>query len=172
MGKSEYNEIFTNSDSSSESTSRKHSRKNSKKNSKKHSKEIKKILEPFNLVCIKGERGERGPRGDTGPHGLCGKKGSRGSRGKTGREGPRGPRGHTGIPGKSGHAFKWRGEWIEGEKYEPYEVVYYNGSCYISITCNTSKPDDNNIDWNLMVAGVPPTPTPTPSAPIRPGMRR
>ena len=118
---------------------------------------------PFNFMYIKGDRGqmgERGPKGDPGDPGPRGKIGKMGPRGDFG---PRGPKGIEGKKGKDGNAFKWKGAWIEGEHYHPYDIVYYNGSSYISITFNCSVPTLNEIDWNIMCLG-----TVGPTGPIGP----
>jgi hypothetical protein len=108
---------------------------------------------PFNFMYIKGDRGqmgERGPKGDQGDFGPRGKPGKMGPRGECG---PRGPRGQEGKRGRDGNAFKWRGPWCPGEHYHPYDVVYYNGSSYISITHNCSVPGSTEVDWNIMCLG-------------------
>ena len=81
MGKTEYSEIFTNSEVSSTEKpkhSSKHHSKHHSKHTSKHESDVEELVKPFNLVCLKGERGERGPRGDMGPEGVRGKEGPRG----------------------------------------------------------------------------------------------
>ena len=109
---------------------------------------------PFNFMYIKGDRGQMGERGPKGDQGDCGPRGKPGKMGPRGEIGVRGPRGPDGKRGRDGNAFKWRGSWTPGEHYHPYEVVYYNGSSYISITRNCSVPGSNEVDWNIMCIGT------------------
>ena len=115
---------------------------------------------PFNFMYIKGDRGQMGERGPKGDQGDCGPRGKPGNIGQRGEHGPRGPKGPEGKRGRDGNAFKWRGPWCPGEHYHPYEVVYYNGSSYISITHNCSVPGSTEVDWNIMCLGAQGPPGP------------
>lgn len=76
--------------------------------------------------------------------GCKGCKGSKGSRGSKGRR------------GKKGNSFKWKGQWIFDIEYKNNDVVFYNGSSYIAINYNIdSIPAIDNINWDLMLLGIP-----------------
>lgn len=143
MGKSEYSENFTTSEVIS-------SEKSKRKSTKE--KNIDELIKPFNIACIKGDKGECGSRGKEGPRG---RKGSCGPRGPRGHRGHTGDTGYTGPRGKRGPGFVWKGEWVEGTKYEPNDVVYFNGSSYIAITCNMTIPT-TPTDWNILALGTVP----------------
>lgn len=93
----------------------------------------------------KGEKGERGDPGEQGPEGdkgergergFTGEPGPRGERGETGERGPKGPKGdkgEKGDKGDKGDGFRWRGEWLSTETYEPRDVVFRLGSSWIGI---------------------------------------
>lgn len=137
------------SDSESEASTETYDKKKEKKITLKKS-ELK------NLNFIKGDTGERGKRGKPGVPGVKGPCGPRGPRGKTGpcgKRGKRGKRGHRGI------SFTWKGEWVEGTTYEAYDVVFFEGSCYIAVNQNTSNPTEDPLNWDLMVQGISPVPS-------------
>ncbi len=153
--------LYSDSSSDNETTIQKPSKHKSKHNTKDSEinvieydteslSTVTKSMKPCNISFIKGDKGECGERGPKGDRGHTGADGPRGDRGKDGKTGPRGVRGRKGDMGIS---FKWKGNWCENETYCQYDVVYYNGSSYISLTDNTSKPDCNVIDWNIMAMG-------------------
>jgi microcystin-dependent protein len=73
-----------------------------------------------------GATGPTGPTGNQGPTGGTGPKGTTGATGPTGDVGPIGPTGTTGNQGDRG--INWRGDWVEGATYAPYDVVRQTAS--------------------------------------------
>ena len=64
-------------------------------------------------------------------------------------QGPQGP------PGDPGQGFTYEGNWDNTTTYQPYDVVTYLGSTYITPTTNTgSIPayDNSNSDWYLFTS--------------------
>jgi hypothetical protein len=45
-----------------------------------------------------------------------------------------GPAGATGPQGIPGQGFNFRGEWNVGDTYVPYDVVTYQGACFVAIS--------------------------------------
>lgn len=115
-----------------------------------------------------GERGDpgesivgpRGLKGDTGDRGERGPKGERGLRGFKGERGRDGDKGDPGRDGKDGSGFTWRREWVNGEQYEPDDVVGRAGSAFICIESHRANPNNaperQSDKWDLLAArGAP-----------------
>jgi hypothetical protein len=64
-------------------------------------------------------------------------------------------RGLTGSQGATGTSFTWRGNFGTSSTYDLYNVVYYGGSSYISITTSNMgmTPSTATQSWDLMVLG-------------------
>ena len=91
----------------------------------------------------------RGENGIDGKDGRDGIDGAHGKRGKDGRDGIDGIDGKAGNPGES---FKWCGSWEKGQVYLVNDVVEFQGSCWIALKGNSTKPGKSSVDWELMVA--------------------
>ena len=76
-----------------------------------------------------GSIGPTGPRGLTGPAGPVGGTGTTGATGSTGAAstvaGPTGP---------AGQGFTYKGSYVTGTSYNPYDVVSHNGNAWITQT--------------------------------------
>lgn len=75
--------------------------------------------------------------------------------GQPGPPGPPGEKGDQGDPGTPGQGFTYEGNWDNTTTYQPYDVVTYLGSTYITPTTNTgSIPayDNSNSDWYLFTS--------------------
>ena len=69
--------------------------------------------------------------------------------GPPGQDGAPGPAGTDGAAGLPGLAF--RGVYLEGQVYEPGELVTHAGSSWHCNTPTTTKPGDGSKAWTLMV---------------------
>jgi hypothetical protein len=60
-----------------------------------------------------------------------------------------------GATGASGQGFRWAGTYSESDVYGYYDVAYYGGSSYISITTSNigKTPSLATQSWNLMALG-------------------
>jgi hypothetical protein len=62
-----------------------------------------------------------------------------------------GLQGNIGPTGATGQGFNWRSNYNSMSTYNPYDVVYYNGSSYINIlSCTNYQPDSNPTYWTIM----------------------
>ena len=109
--------------------------------------------------------GPTGPTGATGADsqvtGPTGAQGEVGPTGPTGAAstvmGPTGPQGHvgpTGPTGAAGQGFNYRGVWSSTAYYEPYDLVLFNGSVFVSSSSNINSdpnPTQTTADWALFV---------------------
>lgn len=77
------------------------------------------------LAGPQGERGVQGPQGERGAPGRDGAPGQRGEPGNPGRDGK------DGVDGKDGQGFNWRGQFVPGMAYQPYDVVRYDGAAWV-----------------------------------------
>jgi Collagen triple helix repeat (20 copies) len=93
--------------------------------------------------------GSAGPPGPTGPQGLQGPQGIQGAQGPTGATGPQGP---TGATGPQGPPVTFQGTWSTSGTYNTGDVVFYNGSAYISLaSSNTNnQPNSSPTQWALL----------------------
>ena len=50
--------------------------------------------------------------------------------------------------------FNFRGSWLIGTTYQPYDVVTFNGSTYIGLTLNNTgnEPDTSPSNWSLLAS--------------------
>jgi len=80
------------------------------------------------IAPLAGPPGERGPQGLPGGRGAPGKDGAPGQRGEQGKPGRDG---RDGVDGKDGQGFNWRGQFVPGMAYGPYDVVRYDGGAWI-----------------------------------------
>ena len=72
--------------------------------------------------------------------------------GSPGPKGDKGDKGDQGDPGDNGISFVWRGLWDAGfSSYAENDVVFYQGSAYVSVQSNFNTPPTNQSYWNLMV---------------------
>lgn len=136
---------------------------------------------------VTGVKGPAGPTGATGPQGLAGPAGhdgDDGAPGANGAQGPQGPAGANGAPGPAGPqgeqgvagengapgaqgdpGLQFQGDW-NPSPYQIGDVVFYNGSSYVSLTDhNSALPPDQApslINWKPLAvqgtAGPPGTP--------------
>ena len=60
----------------------------------------------------------------------------------------------SGAPGAAGQGLNFRGAWVIGTAYIPYDLVTFDGSVWINILANTgSEPDtDAGVHWSLFAA--------------------
>ena len=80
--------------------------------------------------------------GAVGPRGLTGDTGAAstvvGPVGPTGAAstvvGPMGPTGLTGLSGTAGQGFTYKGSYVTGTSYNPYDIVSHNGNAWITQT--------------------------------------
>lgn len=113
------------------------------------------IVEPFvvsGTVIVEGTVivDQVGAIGPQGPQGVIGATGSTGPAGPTG---PTGATGSTGATGPTGQGFTWRGTWVNTTAYNPYDVVYYSGSCYDCVATNTGvTPGTDTTKWQLLAS--------------------
>lgn len=64
-----------------------------------------------------------------------------------GTSGPKGEKGDTGQPGD----LDWQGDYDSGRIYNENEVVYYQGSSYVSLVNNNSEtPSDTATNWDIV----------------------
>ena len=107
-----------------------------------------------------GVKGETGAKGETGPEGKEGKEGKQGEPGEPGPEGPEGPEGKEGKQGIEGHEGKegkpgleWEGVWSESKTYAKGQVVYHEGSSFVSLvnenTGHTPTIETNSY-WEIL----------------------
>jgi hypothetical protein len=84
-------------------------------------------------------------KGDTGQQGI------QGIQGDAGQQGIQGIQGDAGIAGSNGQGFTFRGAWVTGTAYHPFDVVTNGGQTYEASTSFTSaasfSADASN--WNL-----------------------
>ena len=106
-------------------------------------------LGPQGIMGPQGYPGDEGPKGDSGSPGPVGQQGPMGPTGPKGDKGDKGDRGQQGI---QGIGFNWENTWQNGQNYQVNDVVFYNGSCYISINDNSSNPELNVSDWHLVAS--------------------
>jgi hypothetical protein len=64
-------------------------------------------------------------------------------------------KGATGAVGSTGQGFTWQGTFSESITYGFYDVAYYNGSSYISVTISNlgNTPSNATQSWNIMALG-------------------
>jgi hypothetical protein len=64
-------------------------------------------------------------------------------------------RGATGDAGVTGQGFSWQGSYATSSTYSLYNVVYYEGSSYISLGTATPglTPSSETQSWNIMALG-------------------
>ncbi|NDG32822.1 hypothetical protein EB118_22475, partial [bacterium] len=75
----------------------------------------------------------------------------RGAQGLTGEQGIQGIQGIQGDTGLTGIGFNWTGPWENTTDYYPYDVVFYNGSAYISISQNiNTDPEVTPGAWSII----------------------
>ena len=108
-----------------------------------------------------GNARSNGPTGPQGPMGVTGSTGATGTTGATGPQGPTGPQGSTGptgptgpqgLQGVQGPPVNFRGTYSGSTTYATGDVVFYNGSSYISIVSNNTshQPDTSPTQWSLL----------------------
>ena len=102
----------------------------------------------FVLTSVGATPGPAGPTGPAGPIGLTGPTGSQGPIGLTG---PTGSQGIQGPTGSTGIGFIWSYDYINGEGYQPNQVVLYNNSLWICILGigEATFPDTDPTHWSL-----------------------
>lgn len=64
--------------------------------------------------------------------------------------GPPGDPGLDGRDGEDGQGFRWRGRYDGRQTYEPYDVVQFEGSSYVTVTRIRGKRPDTGQPWELM----------------------
>ena len=64
-------------------------------------------------------------------------------------------KGATGAVGSTGQGFTWQGTFSESITYGFYDVAYYDGSSYISVTISNlgNTPSNATQSWNIMALG-------------------
>jgi hypothetical protein len=64
-------------------------------------------------------------------------------------------KGATGPIGSTGQGFTWQGTFSESITYGFYDVAYYDGSSYISVTISNlgNTPSNATQSWNIMALG-------------------
>lgn len=64
-------------------------------------------------------------------------------------------KGATGAVGSTGQGFTWQGTFSESTTYGFYDVAYYDGSSYISVTISNlgNTPSNATQSWNIMALG-------------------
>jgi hypothetical protein len=97
---------------------------------------------PQGPAGAKGDTGAQGPKGDTGPAGAAGAAGAKGDPGATGAVGATGA---TGSPG-----LVWKGVWDSTTTYLPSDVVFYDGSAYVTMNETHATPPSD--PWSLVAA--------------------
>lgn len=109
----------------------------------------------WGLVAAKGsDSNVPGPQGSTGSSGTNGQNGSQGPQGLPGQNGQNGTNGQDGVDAH----FDWQGEWSSSDTYSEHQIVYYNGSSYISLVNNNSSTPNDSSDWNMITeSGSSPT---------------
>ena len=99
-----------------------------------------------------GAQGIQGIQGDTGPTGTQGIQGNVGPTGATGQQGIQGIQGPTGV---TGQGFTFRGEWVSGVEYVPYDIVTFGGESYVNIlSTNGLQPFYTNTWTKIAAQGV------------------
>jgi hypothetical protein len=86
---------------------------------------------PAGPVGAQGPQGPAGPVGAQGPQGPAGPVGAQGLQGPAGPVGAQGLQGPTGATGPRGPG-DWLGAWDGATTYKQYDMIFYNGSSYIS----------------------------------------
>ena len=106
------------------------------------------ITVEFMKFVVTSITAEKGATGSQGPIGLTGAPGSTGSIGLTGATGSQGIQGPT---GSNGIGFIWSYDYINGEGYQPNQVVLYNNSLWICILGigEATFPDTDPTHWSL-----------------------
>ncbi len=101
---------------------------------------------PTGPMGAMGPVGAIGPIGPTGPTGIIGPTGPTGATGSLGQRGYTGSTGPTGLPGMN-----FKGAWSNSTTYNPTDVVFSNGSSYITSATNyNSLPTGGNTNWSLV----------------------
>ncbi len=92
-------------------------------------------------------------QGQAGPQGVPGPQGAPGLDGKNGAVGPQGIPGIKGTDGQDGSGFTWRGGYMDRVVYNPGDVVFADGSAWITLEVISSgdiaPPED---PWQLLAA--------------------
>jgi hypothetical protein len=133
---------------------------------------------PQGLMGLPGRDGLPGVQGPQGDKGLDGQNGINGKDGAPGRDGtleniavkilserswcfcfkdgtpievikPDGTRDKAGIVYQP--SVIYRGVWVDGKRYEVGDSVTWGGSTWTALADNTTKPGDNNRQWQLSV---------------------
>jgi hypothetical protein len=127
-----------------------------------------------NITGPAGPTGAAGAKGDTGATGATGSAAtiavgttttlSAGSSATVSNSGTSSaatfnfgiPAGATGATGPTGQGYNWRGTWVSGTTYQPYDCVYSAQSAYVCIQMNsrTTPPTNDSLYWQLMAATV------------------
>jgi hypothetical protein len=97
-----------------------------------------------------GATGATGYTGSTGATGLKGATGQ-GSTGLTGATGQKGSTGFTGSTGATGQGFEYEGNWDNATTYQPYDVVTYTGSAWITPTTSLNEVPGVAGNWYIFV---------------------
>lgn len=94
-----------------------------------------------------GPQGAAGPQGPVGPAGPAGATGAQGGQGLPGPAGAIGPQGPIGINN--------RGTWNSSAQYNQNDAVSDASSYWLDLIPNqSSEPNANNPNWQLLAAGI------------------
>ena len=103
----------------------------------------------LDVVIDRSVSGATGPIGPTGPTGGVGPTGPTGGAGPTGPTGSIGP---TGPTGATGQGFNYLGDWESTTTYQPYDVVTYLGSAWITPTVSLNQIPGISGGWYVIVS--------------------
>ena len=98
-----------------------------------------------------GSTGSSGSSGSTGTSGSAGSSGSTGTSGSSGTSGTAGTAGSSGSSGSSGISMTFKGTYSAGTTYAANDVVYHNGSSYVSLLGGNvgNTPNSSPSQWSL-----------------------
>jgi Collagen triple helix repeat (20 copies) len=107
----------------------------------------------FNAQGVTGPVGPTGAVGPAGAKGATGAPGAAGPAGAAGPSGTPGPVGSAGPAGAAGIGFNWQGVYSRTTTYKLNDVVFLNGSSYVSLTNSNfgnSPVGAGNSFWSLV----------------------